>query len=152
MNMAEPKNASVQRVREEHLAGIAALERACFAEPWSEQSLRLLLGQSAVGFVVLEDGKPVAYAGMMTVLDEGQITNVAVDPECRRRGYGRAVTEALLGYAAEQGIVTVTLEVRASNEAAIALYQSLGFSECGRRPHFYRLPTEDALLFTWTAT
>ena len=149
--MTEASHACVQRVKEEHLSQIAALERACFAEPWSEQSLSLLLGQTAVGFAVSENGKAVAYGGMMTVLDEGQITNVAVDPESRRRGYGRAVMNALLGYAKEHGILTVTLEVRASNEAALALYRGLGFEECGRRPHFYRLPTEDAVLLVWKA-
>lgn len=149
--MTEASHACVQRVKEEHLSQIAALERACFAEPWSEQSLSLLLGQTAIGFAVSENGKAVAYGGMMTVLDEGQITNVAVDPESRRRGYGRAVMNALLGYAKEHGILTVTLEVRASNEAALALYRGLGFEECGRRPHFYRLPTEDAVLLVWKA-
>ena len=132
-----------------HLADVAELERLCFANPWSEESLRLLLGETALGFVVTEDGRAVAYGGMLCVAGEGQITNIAVHPDCRRRGLGRAVTEALLDYAREHDFFEVSLEVRASNEAAIALYNRLGFSACGTRRGFYQRPTEDALVMLW---
>ena len=85
----------------------------------------------------------------MTVLDEGQITNIAVSPEHRRRGFGEAVTRALLDYAAERGIVSVSLEVRESNAAAIALYEKLGFERRGVRKGFYRAPTEAAIVMVW---
>lgn len=148
----EQKSAPVAvRMESDHLSDVATLERLCFAEPWSEKSLALLLGESAVGFVVTEAGRSVAYGGMLCVAGEGQITNIAVHPDCRRRGFGRAVTEALLRYARETDLFEVSLEVRESNEAAIALYRLLGFSVCGVRRSFYQRPTENALVMVWQA-
>ena len=139
----------IERLSARHLPDVAELERLCFAEPWSESSLALLTREGGVGFAVLSEGKAVAYGGMLTVLDEGQITNVAVHPDYRRCGYGRAVTEALLAYAQKAGLVTVSLEVRESNLPAISLYRALGFAACGRRAGFYRKPTEAALIMVW---
>ena len=131
-----------------HLSGVATLERLCFPhEPWSEQALLVLCREHGTGFVALsEDGTPLAYVGMTYAADEGSITNVATHPDARRQGLGRAVVSALLSHAPTLGLTDVYLEVRVSNEAAIALYRSLGFEEVGRRRHFYRHPTEDALL------
>lgn len=133
----------------ERLDEVAELERLCFAEPWSAESLALLTREGGIAFVAVEEGRAVAYGGMLTVLDEGQITNIATHPAYRRRGLGRGVTEALLAYAGENGIVSVSLEVRESNAAAIALYTALGFVECGKRANFYRRPTEAALVMVW---
>ena len=141
-----------ERLGTAHLSDVAVLEQLCFAEPWSRESLGLLLGDTAVGFVVVEEGRAVAYGGMLCVAGEGQITNIAVHPDCRRRGMGRAVTEALLTYAEENDLREVSLEVRASNEAAIALYGQLGFSVCGVRRNFYKRPTEDALIMVWNGS
>lgn len=135
---------------EAHLADVAELECLCFSEPWSKNSLRLLCEKGGFGAVALLRGRAVAYAGMTTVLDEGAVTNVATHPSERRRGLGRAVTEALLAYAKANGIKQVFLEVRESNEAAIRLYESLGFSPCGIRKNFYRQPTESAVQMVWT--
>ena len=132
-----------------HIEGAARLERLCFSEPWSEKSLEMLLSNGAVGFAVEANGTVVAYGGMLTVLDEGQITNVAVDPAFRRRGCGREIVCALLCHAKENGIVSVSLEVRESNEAAIALYESLGFCRRGLRKNFYRDPAEAAIVMVW---
>lgn len=132
-----------------HIAGAARLEKLCFSEPWSEKSLEMLLFSGAVGFVVEVDGTVAAYGGMLTVLDEGQVTNVAVDPIYRRRGFGREIVRAFIDYAAENGIVSISLEVRESNQAAIALYESFGFSRCGLRKNFYRDPTESAIVMVW---
>ena len=140
------KDIRVIRLTEDMLPDIAELERVCFHEPWSEKSLELLLGEQGVGFALLENGSVAAYAGMMTVLDEGQITNVAVFPQYRRRGYGRAVMEALEAYARENSLSVLSLEVRESNEGARALYRSLSWREVGLRKNFYRLPTEDAVV------
>jgi len=138
---------SVVRVEKEHLAGIAALETLCFAAPWSEQALELLLGDAAFGLVCLdEDGTPLAYVGMMTVLDEGQITNVATHPACRRRGLADQLLAALLLEARARSLSLLTLEVRESNAAAIALYEKHGFAVVGRRNHFYKNPREHALV------
>ncbi len=132
-----------------HVAGAAYLEKLCFSEPWSEKSLEMLLSNGAVGFAVEVNDEVAAYGGMLTVLDEGQITNVAVDPVHRRKGYGREIVCALLDYAEKNGIVSVSLEVRESNEAAIALYESLDFVRRGLRKNFYRDPTESAIIMVW---
>lgn len=140
------KDIRVIRLTEDMLPTVAELEKVCFHEPWNEKSLELLLGEQGVGFAVLEGESVAAYGGMMTVLDEGQITNVAVFPEYRRRGYGRAVMEALEAYARENSLSVLSLEVRVSNESARALYRSLLWREVGLRKNFYRLPTEDAVV------
>ena len=140
----------VVRVTRAHLTQIAALEQLCFHAPWSEGALELLCGDTATGFVVLDGEAVVAYGGMLCVLDEGQITNIATHPDHRRRGLGRAVVKALLDTARTHGLVSISLEVRESNLAAIALYQRLGFVTCGRRPHFYTHPVEAALVMVAT--
>lgn len=128
-----------------HIADIAALERQCFAEPWSEAALREELGRG-IFLAAVEDGTAVGYAGCQIVLDEGYITNVAVSPAFRRRGVAERLLTELLERARE--LAFVTLEVRASNAAAVALYEKLGFARVGVRRGFYRQPTEDALLMT----
>ena len=129
---------------------VADLEKECFVEPWSSKSLEMLLGTSGIAFVVVQQDKVVAYAGMMTVLDEGQITNVAVSTEHRRKGYGRLVIDALIDYAIEHHFYSISLEVRESNVAAISLYEKCGFEKCGIRKGFYRFPSEAAVIMTKT--
>ena len=137
----------VMRLQREHLPHVAALERACFSEPWSENSLALLIGDAAVGVVVLDgEGTPVGYGGMMLAPDEGQITNVAVHPKHRRKGIGAALVAALIEECESRGLCELSLEVRASNEAAKALYEAHGFSVEGIRKRFYRNPPEDGLV------
>lgn len=138
----------VVRLEREHIAEVARLEAACFADPWSEQSLEILLGEHAVGFVACNDGRVVAYAGMICVLDEGQITNVAVSQEVRRRGIGRMLMRAIEEYARENAIIYLSLEVRESNAAARSLYTDCGWVECGVRKNFYSHPSENALIMT----
>lgn len=140
---------------EAHIPAVAALERLCFAEPWSESALKLLCHNTGVGVVIPpEAGEDTAraYGGMTIVLDEGSITNIAVRSDLRRSGLGRAVVTALLDRARERGVVDVFLEVRVSNEPALALYRSLGFQTVGTRKGFYKLPTEDAYVMQWHAS
>ena len=141
---------SIVPMREEHIAAIAALERACFAHPWSEKSLREELENPQAVFRVAATSKNgvVGYAGMHVVLDECYMDNVAVRPDFRRQGAAKALVSALLGWARENGARFLTLEVRPGNVAAIALYRALCFEEVGRRPRFYTDPVEDALLMT----
>lgn len=141
---------SVVSLLREHLGEIAELERLCFSEPWSENSLLLLTEENNFGAVALSDGHVVAYGGMTTVLDEGSITNVAVRPDFQRQGIGRAILTALLSEAKARGIESVFLEVRESNAPARGLYRSAGFSEVGIRRNFYRQPTEHGIQMVWT--
>lgn len=130
----------------EHLCAVAEIEKLCFFEPWSVESLQILTRDGGIGFVVLVDGVVSAYGGMLCVLDEGQITNIATHPDFRRRGLGRAVVNALAEYAQKNGITGIFLEVRESNSAARSLYAECGFEEIGSRKRFYRAPVEDAVL------
>ena len=130
----------------EHLSGVAKIEQECFSQPWSEKALEILLSDNAVAVVAVLDGEVVAYAGMTSVLDEGQITNVATLPSCRRRGLARAVLEELIARAEEKGISSIFLEARVSNVPALSLYESLGFCRIGMRRRFYSAPVEDAVL------
>lgn len=137
----------IKRIERKEIHGVAELEKLCFCCPWSEESLALLLGESAVGFCAVDEaGKVLAYGGMMCVLDEGEITNIATHPDARRMGLGRAIVSALLDYGASHGLVSFSLEVRESNSAAIALYEGLGFEAVGIRKSFYTKPTENAVI------
>ncbi len=140
----------VSVLKKEHLPDVAKLECLCFSQPWSEYSLELLLQEPNIGFAVTEDCRVVAYGGMLCVLDEGQITNIATHPEHRRCGYASMVVRSLCAYAKDNGISDIYLEVRRSNESAIKLYTSCGFLLIGERKNFYRAPVEDAVLMKRT--
>lgn len=137
---------TVERLCAKHLASVAELERLCFSEPWSKNSLELLLRDGGVGFVAVEDGETLAYGGMTFVLDEGQITNIATHPSARRRGCARAILLSLCEYARKRGLEQIFLEVRQSNLAALNLYSQLGFEAVGERKGFYRAPVENAVI------
>ena len=127
------------------LPEIAALERACFSTPWSEESLAMLTEDGNVGFYVRIDGVVVGYGGMQCVLDEGQITDIAVHPDYRRRGIAAAILAAMIDYGRSNGLSVFFLEVRVSNAPAIALYRDrFGFETLGTRRNFYQNPKEDA--------
>ena len=135
----------IRRMTAADIPAVAALERQYFSVPWSEQSLNESLERPEYLFLIAEqEGEPVGYAGLLRVLDEGDITNIVVDERFRGRGIGYALTEALLAEGARQGICEFTLEVRVSNDRAIRLYEKLGFVREGIRRNFYEKPTEDA--------
>jgi ribosomal-protein-alanine N-acetyltransferase len=125
------------------------LERACFSDPWSEDAIRDSITNPLYTFLVArEGGRTVGYVGAYTVVGEMQITNVAVSPAARRQGVGNRLIGELVRQASEQQARLITLEVRASNRPAIALYEKLGFTEVGVRRGFYSHPTEDGILMT----
>ena len=142
-------NYKLTPMTEEHIPAIAALERSCFSHPWSEDALRAELWNDSAVILVAEgeDGTVLGYAGLQTVLDEGYINNVAVDPRFRRQGVGGELIAAFVRFGAAR-LAFLTLEVRASNAAAIALYRKYGFRQAGRRRGYYEDPREDALLMT----
>ncbi len=133
----------------QHLKALAEIERQCFHAPWSAEALGEELGNQEHLFLVAEEnGAALGYVGCQTVLDEGYITNVAVSPEARRRGIARMLLHELSARAEEKGLAFITLEVRQSNAAAIALYEGQGYNEVGVRKGFYSNPKEDAVLMT----
>ncbi len=128
---------------------IVALERACFSHPWTEEMLQQeLWNEAAVIIVALrEDGVVLGYAGLQTVLDEGYINNVAVAANVRRQGIADELIAAFVRFG-QAKLAFLTLEVRASNAPAIALYMKHGFAQVGRRRGYYDDPKEDAILMT----
>ena len=137
------------RMTATHTAKLAELETLCFSEPWSEKALSEEIDNPAAYFVTAVEGDTVlGYGGMHTVLGESYIDNIAVFPEYRGRGVGRAITQALIDRAkADDGLFN-TLEVRTSNTPAIGLYAALGFETAGVRKRFYTDPEEDGLIMT----
>ena len=130
-----------------HVPQIAEIEKLCFSDPWSEKSISSELDSRISLWLVAMDGDTVAgYVGSQSVLDGADMMNVAVHPEFRRRGIARDLVNALVDALKEKGIKSLTLEVRQSNEAAIALYEQLGFLQVGLRPNYYRNPKENALI------
>ena len=135
----------------DHLEELEKPERICFSRPWSRKMLAEELENQCAAFLVAEDsvsGRVLGYAGLMVVADEGYITNVAVFPEYRRQGIAAQILQVFVQFAEANRLAFLTLEVRPSNAAAIALYQDFGFEEVGRRKNYYDLPKEDALILT----
>lgn len=131
----------------EDAENVAQIEAAVFSEPWKVQDfLQMVKVDYAHYFVAEIDGEIVGYCGIRNMAGDGEITNVAVVKAYRQRGIGRALMEYLLKAAPSFGIGDCTLEVRAGNAPAIALYESLGFRTEGVRPDFYEKPREDALI------
>lgn len=132
-----------------HLPQVERLEQVCFSVPWTEAQLRAQLPDDRHVFLVAERGGEVlGYVGLMYVLDEGYISNVAVSPDCRRQGIGAALIAELIRRAVQLELAFLTLEARASNAPAIRLYEKMGFQQVGRRKNYYQRPEEDAILMT----
>ena len=129
---------------------IAELEERCFEEPWSlamvQEELR---NPRSIVLAAVDDGKVLGYMSMQTVLDEGYIGNVATAPEFRRRGAASALIAEMGEYGRRQRLSFMTLEVRAGNLGAIALYEKCGFSKAGLRKNYYLSPREDAVIMTY---
>ena len=136
---------------EELIPAVLEIEHRANPAPWSERSFRNELDHRHGLFrVALVEGKPVAYGGVWLVIDEAHVTTLAVDEGLRRHGIGRALIIDLLLDARDAGMLCATLEVRASNSAAVALYESLGFTTTARRKKYYPDNKEDALVM-WLA-
>lgn len=147
----EKMHVNVVPMQADHLDELARLERICFSRPWSRTMLAEELENQCAAFLVAVEPvteKVVGYAGLLVMADEGYITNVAVFPEYRRRGVAEQLIAVFDKFARGNRLAFLTLEVRPSNAAAIALYQRFGFEEVGRRRNYYDLPKEDALILT----
>ena len=134
-------------MNESHVAQVAALEKLCFSDPWSENSVASELENPlSLWLIAEEDGAVCGYVGSQTVLDETDMMNIAVHPDCRRKGIAAALITELVSRLKARGSRVLRLEVRESNFSAIALYEALGFTQLGLRKNYYRNPKENALI------
>lgn len=134
----------IVRMNESHVAAVAELEKQNFSEPWPEIAVRSELTNKLSLWLVAMDGETVVgYVGSQTVLQEADMMNIAVADTHRRQGIARLLVEELI---CQLDAYQLTLEVRASNAPAIALYEKLGFQQVGLRKNYYHKPKEDALI------
>ena len=138
----------VRRAGAGDVSAMAQLDALCFTVPWSEDAFRQELEGNELAFYLVaeKDGQIIGYAGLWAILDEGHITNVAVHPQHRKKGLGEMLCSLLIQLTEEAGLKRHTLEVRPSNEAALSLYEKLGFQVAGRRKGYYEDNGEDALI------
>lgn len=137
----------IRKMTETDLSEVCAIEQATFSDPWSEEDFRSSLKEPGNGYLVAEEeGEIAGYCGYWGIAGEGYIYNVAVKKEYRRQRIGYQMLKTLLDESLGRGITSFTLEVRRSNEAAIRLYEALGFESAGVRKDFYTKPKEDAVI------
>lgn len=155
MTAVAPNTLQIRLAVGEDVPAMFAIEQASFSDPWTEETIRSALSLERMRVLVAEEGagegrdgvrRLTGYVVALVVGDEGEIADLAVAPEARRRGLGRALIDRMLVELAELGVRSVYLEVRESNLAARTLYDSKGFRPIGRRRRYYRHPVEDALL------
>ena len=135
-------------MQESHTTQIAALEQANFSTPWDEDSIRAELENSLALWLAAVDAEQnvLGYVGSQSCFEDADILNVCVAPEARRRGIAEALMLELERRLLPKGVEKITLEVRASNEPAIALYSKIGYVKVGTRRNYYEKPREDALI------
>lgn len=138
----------IRNAEEKDIDRLTELDALCFSQPWSREAFRQELCENPLAYyiVIEHEGAVIGYAGLWMILTEGHITNVAVDPEMRRKGLAETLLRELIEKAEVMGIRMFTLEVRPSNTAANGLYEKLGFVVMGRRKHYYEDNGEDALI------
>ena len=137
----------IERMNHSHVSQVAALEKLCFSDPWSENSVASELNNPLSLWLVALDGDCVAgYVGSQSVMGESDMMNIAVHPDYRRQGLGEKLVEELVTALQAAGNTCLTLEVRVSNAPAVSLYEKTGFSRIGLRKNYYRNPKEDALI------
>ncbi len=132
-----------------HIDEVYEIEKQCFSVPWSKDALEkeVLENNLALYFsAVDENSKVIGYAGMWHIINEGHITNIAVDPELRRCGIGQLLLDKIISIAYEKEMIGITLECRMNNEAAQRLYTKNGFKPEGIRKNYYTDTHEDAII------
>lgn len=146
--MDESRKLIIRKAAKSDVPAVEEVEKACFSVPWSYESLYHDILENKLAFYIVAeiDGKICGYVGVWKIFDEGHITNVAVAPEYRRMHIASAMLSVLFDVTGAQGIESYTLEVRAGNQAAIALYTGFGFCESGLRKGYYEDNGEDAII------
>ena len=135
------------KMTNEYVGRVAQFEAENFTEPWSQEAFaKLSVDENAYYVLYIEGTEVIGMCGLYLGMFEGSISNVAVKKEYRERGIAKILLKNALEYGKERGVNEFTLEVRASNVAAIALYKSAGFCNEGIRKNFYSHPTEDAMI------
>ena len=138
---------TIREMEIDDISEVAAIEDSLFSMPWVEVGFfSFLMREDTLFLVAEEEGMIVGYCGVVMVLDEGDITNVAVLANRQGRGIGRQLVQALIQKTEERGVVHLHLEVRESNQRAIALYESLQFEKAGLRKNYYEAPVENGLI------
>lgn len=146
-------NFTLEPMAAKHVSQVALIERQCFSLPWTEACIEKELTNPLSLWLVAMDGDTVVgYIGSQSVLGEADVMNLAVEPGSRRKGIAAALLNGLQKALRENEVYSLTLEVRASNEAAISLYYKHGYIQVGRRPNYYHRPKEDAMILRkeWT--
>lgn len=143
----------IEKAKPSDASSLYELEKNCLLLPWSRQSLLTLLENADRGYCLKavscsDSSLLLGYVGFLHVLDEGEITSIAVAPSFRMQGIGSALLLCLVDLASTQGIVKIHLEVRTGNTAAISMYEKHGFLLSGRRKNYYADTGEDALILT----
>ena len=138
---------TIQPMKKEDISMVVTLEENTFSTPWSYEALEeSFLKDNYYFLVAKQENIVVGYVGMYVVLQEGDITDIAVAKEVQGQGIGTKLLKELLEVAKKHGTETINLEVRVSNESAISLYKKHGFEIIGRRKNFYTKPEEDGYL------
>ena len=141
---------TIKPMKREDVSMVHQVEEACFSVPWSLESFEDIFSYGENYYLTAwEDNRIVGFIGLMAVAGEGDITNVAVLPSYRENGIGDALVSSILSLAKEKNITKIMHEVRASNEAAIHLYEKYGFEFLCIRKKYYQKPTEDANIMCW---
>ncbi|NLY66807.1 MAG: ribosomal protein S18-alanine N-acetyltransferase [Tissierellia bacterium] len=138
----------IREMQEKDLDRVMEIEKKAFSPPWTREAFLLELTKNLLAkYIVAEvDGLVVGYGGVWLIIDEGHVTNIAVDEKYRNMGIGSKIMEGLIQLCIDRNIASMTLEVRKSNEAAKALYKKFGFKEYGIRKGYYQDNNEDAII------
>lgn len=137
----------IREMEIDDLEQVMPIEEELFSMPWTDNGFFSFLLRDDSLFLVAEDaGEILGYCGVIMVLDQGDIVNVGVKADRQRQGIARRLLDALVQIAGERGVSSLYLEVRTSNQAAIGLYESLGFQKLGVRKGYYEEPKEDAVV------
>lgn len=152
--MSEIKNnIYIKAMETSHIKELVLIEKACFSKPWTQEGFFAeLRNDTAKFYVALYEEKAVGYMGIYIICDEGYVANIAVMPEYRRQGIAGRLIENAVQVCKNGGASFLSLEVRVSNNAAVALYEKYGFKKVGERKNFYSAPKENAYIMTLNLT